>query len=424
MTRISRSFPSVLCLLALGLAVACGGEKKGEAGGGSKPPAADPSSGKRTDSVAFDDRQVHLDLVADAFLADVRDGAALTIPFGSPARYKYTTGDWRSGFVEDGVSGKDAFSLVGDTVRVAFHVDEAGPLSLRLRVRPVGGKNLTLYLNNKTLPTVKMGDGPAFQEHDVAVPAEMVERGENQLLLRFGGTQKVNGKDVAAALASIRVTEGAAPASPAAMPSSFMELAKVETHPEQGRVLRVPAGRTFSYYVDVPSGAELGLGLGAGKGAAGKLSVRVTPDGGAGSELMSLTGSADWQTESESLAKWAGQVVRVDVGAVGGEVLVGPLSVLVPKAEPKTIANPKNVVVLLIDTLRAERLKAYTPDTRVKTPIIDALAADGTVFVHAQSTGELDETLRRPPCSRSLYPVTHGAKTDAARGAREGRGNP
>src|SRR5690606_2683178 len=112
----------------------------------------------------------------------------LYIDFGTPSRMKYTSGQFRTGFAKDGVEGETTFTRVGETGRVYFHVDEPGALTLRFRVKPLGTQNMMLFMNNSALETVRFPEGAGFADYDVQVPAEHVKRGENYLLMRFGGT--------------------------------------------------------------------------------------------------------------------------------------------------------------------------------------------------------------------------------------------
>ena len=101
-----------------------------------------------------------------------------------------------------------------------------------------------------------------------------------------------------------------------------------------------------------------------------------------------------------------------DVGA--GRVAWSTPALLLPQkkleAPPK---QAKNVVVLLIDTMRARSLKPFNPSTRVKTPVLDKVAQEGVVFEACQAP----ENWTKPSTAlvlTSLFPATRGAKTDGA----------
>jgi len=89
-----------------------------------------------------------------------------------------------------------------------------------------------------------------------------------------------------------------------------------------------------------------------------------------------------------------------------------------PAATPRQVAvgaAPKgpNVILILVDTLRADHLSCYGATTN-HTPVIDGLAADGTRFAHAYTQA----SWTRPSVATifsSLYPSSHRTihKSDA-----------
>ncbi len=368
---------------------------------------------------AFLDHAKHFDLWEHAHLAEI-DQQGLYIEFGTPARQKFTYGDWRSGWGKEGATGADRFNYaVGDSSRVYFHLDKAQALTLRLRLKPVGTAVVTPYLNNTALGAVRLS-GNEFKDYDVNVPVERTVAGENRLLLRFGGTTMVDGEARAAAVASVRVIKG----SPA--PGSFAAPHYTELRTElavggvQRRALAVRSPTTLSFYVDVPKDAKLGFGVGvsgeAPKGA--KARVVVTPEGGAAKELLQADLASSWRDEVLDLKPFAGKVARIELrveGDVGtGRAAWSTPALLLPKKElEKPSKTAKNVVVVLIDTQRARSLKIYNPSTRVKTPVLDQLAKEGGVLEATQAP----ENWTKPSTASlltGLYPATHGAKTDGA----------
>jgi arylsulfatase A-like enzyme/Flp pilus assembly protein TadD len=72
--------------------------------------------------------------------------------------------------------------------------------------------------------------------------------------------------------------------------------------------------------------------------------------------------------------------------------------------------GPTNLVIITLDTTRADHIGAYG-STDVKTPVIDALARDGVLFEHAMTTAPL--TL---PAHASMFtgrfPPDHGARNN------------
>lgn len=371
----------------------------------------------------FKDYTTHLDLWEHAHLAEVHH-RGLYIEFGTPARQKFTYGDWRSGWGKDGSANVDRFTYASaEPSRVYFRAEKSEALTLRVRLKPVGTGVVTAYLNGEALPATRLS-GNEFKDYDIAVPAERVQVGENRLLFRFGGTSLLNGEQVAAAVASIRVIPGSEANPGTAADYSAPHYSELRTETAVGsvqrRALAVPSPTSLSFYLDVPAGGFLGFGVGVTgdtpKG--GKASVVVTPEGGAAQELFNAELSSSWKDKVVSLEPFAGKIVRIELRAEGdvgaGRVAWStPALLLRQKALAKAPKQAKNVVVLLIDTLAARSLKAFNPKSRVKTPVIDQVAQEGTLFEACQAP----ENWTKPSVASvltSLFPATHGAKTDGA----------
>lgn len=92
---------------------------------------------------------------------------------------------------------------------------------------------------------------------------------------------------------------------------------------------------------------------------------------------------------------------------LSASLLIGACSPDGSSVDPDTAAPPRNVVILVVDTLRADHVGAYGYE-RDTTPRIDALARAGTVFdfTLAQSNWTVPATAS---LLTSLYPTGHGA---------------
>ena len=113
-------------------------------------------------------------------------------------------------------------------------------------------------------------------------------------------------------------------------------------------------------------------------------------------EQVSIPPGQTWQRFRHPCPKESGELrLRVEVRAGGTAPMVEPL-LLLAFAEPRVVpaldlrsprstasgeANPPNVLVYLVDTLRADRLSCYGHE-RETSPHLDALAADGVLFEH------------------------------------------
>jgi arylsulfatase A-like enzyme len=286
-------------------------------------------------------------------------------------------------------------------------------------MKPVGTQNLQLFVNGKSLPILRMPQGNAFSVFEVPLPENVLEAGENQLLLRFGGTRPVAGEDVAVALDYLQLAPpspaaGAPTVAPAEQPSAlplFGQLVQevvVASTKRRAIVQRAPA--TLGIYVEVPDKASLSFRVGQVEGQGATARVEVQAEGEPGKPVFERKLSADWQEEVISLAGFANKIVRVELAAEGpGSVAWASPSILVPKAELSAAPPVKSVIVLLVDTLRADKLRAYDPKSPVQTPVLDRFAKEGTLFVNAQSP----ENWTKPSVASiftGLYPMTHRTK--------------
>ena len=371
--------------------------------GGSKP---DPFAGLET----------HSDLTALRHLAEVNDGGWY-VDFGTPAQSKYTVGDWRSGWVGKGVDGDTTYAHVGMRGRVYFEADRPAPLVARIRLRAHGTQALTPYLNNKQLKSIHLGKGDGFVDYDIDLPEENVQAGENYLLVTFGGTVPIDGQDVSVAVDSIWIRKQSESSKTARAPAYDSLLANVRLGDEERQAIALSRESTLRYHVLVPANGSLGFGVGVeGEGDA-PFSIAVTADGQPTTQVFTGMASGAWTDHKVDLSQFAGETVRVDLSAEGqgtGRLAWNSPRILVPAVPERKLEPAKNVVVVVIDTLRADKLRPFNPQTRVKTPAIDQFASDGAVFELAQAP----ENWTKPSVASiltGLHPQTHQQKTgDAA----------
>ena len=183
-----------------------------------------------------------------------------------------------------------------------------------------------------------------------------------------------------------------------------------------------PAVETVVDAVAVPDGArlELAFGLSPATGVPGaapvRLEVAVQPEGGAEQTLWSTTvqgESADgprWNEIAVPLTAIAGQRARFLFRArAGGDgrPLVLPLwadpTIVAPAVRP---AARRNVILISLDTLRADRLAADGAYRRT-TPQIDAFARDAVVFTDTWSVWP-ETSGSHMSLFSSLFPSQHG----------------
>ena len=358
---------------------------------------------------------VHLDLLELSHLADV-DHAGLFVDFGTQSRFKYTSGNWNSGWLGDGTRGGVSFSRMGNMGRIYFDVAEAGALHLHLKVRNVGGGPLLAFMNGETLRENQLERGE-FHDVVIEVPAEHVRAGENYLLLRGTETASVEGESVSFEIAELHVTRGSR-GSDWTAPRGLRS--RVSVGGSERDALDVPADTSLTWYVDVPENGVLVLGHGASAAGSGTLTVRGQIEGGEPVELASSSVAGSWREERISLERIAGDLARLEVEIEGGE---GRAQWAAHRVRARRDGGSGHR--LCAACRERPSCSASTPCGRASCdpttaarvcarPPLERFATEGVVFERAQTP----ENWTKPAVASiltSLFPATHGAKNDSSR---------
>ncbi len=107
-----------------------------------------------------------------------------------------------------------------------------------------------------------------------------------------------------------------------------------------------------------------------------------------------------------TIAKAVGILVLASVASIA----VRPKPVVpspAPQGVPAALADRPNVILIMVDTLRADRLPAYGYSA-IRTPAFDALASDGAVFENAFAQASWTKPSAATLLT-GLYPSTHQA---------------
>ena len=325
----------------------------------------------------------------------------------------------------------------------------AGPLS-RLSFDLVQARNLELRLRGWSFPF----DGGVPQRVEVRVngrpvgaqvvetaattlrfllPAATLRTGENLLELRYGRWNERPGeRPWAVAWDGLRLGPGGEREEP-------RSIAQVQIDPAGGSLF-LPAGAALETTLELPVGTRLAWeSVVADKGT--RLELTVEADGEAAIERR-VTSKAAGSFELTGNARTAG-LVRFALRAPGtsGGVRVGGLHLELPMAsgdasvdgKPITVLLPAapaaapsvtgaestlpelrpNLIIYLIDTLRADHLGCYGY-ARPTSPHIDRFAAESIRF----ENGRAQSSWTKPAVATvltGLYPVAHGAELRSQR---------
>jgi arylsulfatase A-like enzyme len=369
-----------------------------------------------------------VDLVESVHLADV-DHHGEFVDFGTAARFKSTLGGWMSGWDNDtSMNGMTFTWATKSPSRFYFSAQEKTAIDFVIRAKPGGTEYFSVYLNDNPLSRLRFS-GDDWQELRVTASPETVLVGENYLKFVYQTAEKKLGnKPASFQVDYVRVIPEGRDV-PTGMAFDPPHIANLQQHYKVGDaerkslVLSLPTA--FSYYVEVPKGGKLCFAAGAiARGGAEKepdtkLTVRATPvDESRPVELFSKDyRSATWREEMVDLSAFGGKFVKLDIvaeGRGGGRMALGEMAIRL--SPPKITAmgeKKKNVVVVLVDTLRADKLTAYAK-TRVKTPAFGKFVKESTLFERCQAPSNWT----KPSCATvltGLYPDTHKARGHASR---------
>ena len=341
-----------------------------------------------------DEHVARLDLLR--LFPSTEQGKFRTIELGGGAASAQGAG-WSTGRAPTGervalMTGAEA------SVRLGRGVREASRIVLRCGVLDVGTSApalLGVRLDGRQLRSLRLGAG--LTEHVVAVSGRFPPWGSGDLVLRASSA-----RHAAIGCSSIRVEPPHADGRP--RPT-------VAGHGQRER-LSLPGGTRVDFYLRVPEDAELRARLlPADDDRPRVLRVAVTGDGGG--ERVVLETASDGQLRADLVA-FAKAVVRVSVEAVGeGTVRLERPRLL--GAAPRTVQaraappRPLNLLLVVVDTLRADHLGCYGHE-RPTSPHIDALAAEGLLFTRAVA-----QSSWTTPATASIltgrYPHHHRAVT-------------
>ena len=345
------------------------------------------------------------------------DAGGLFVDLGTADQHKYTRGGWRSGWGplrESGSAGEQLtfVEMTGRRAWLDLPARAERPRMIRVRARSaVPGQILTLHAGKRVVGVVPLA--AAWLSVRVEVAPDRWPEGPVKLELRAG---RSSARGPQAEVDWLWL--GAAPAAEAPAPTPRVgPLAVGET---VRRSILSPSPRTWSFYLQPPPGAHLVADL----GAAGRATFRVsaTADGEQPVELLRETVAGAWREGSVSLDRFAGKAIRLDLatsdqeGEAGWgepEIAVAPASPAAARPPAPAIGPPpKNLVVILIDTARADAFGPFGSADRVaRTPRYDQLAAESTVFARAYN----NENWTKPSVATvlsGLYPSTHDTKKD------------
>ncbi|MEA2604658.1 MAG: hypothetical protein QOF89_5650 [Acidobacteriota bacterium] len=398
------AFRSLAFLSLLGILAGCG-------------PAKTPAASRE---------RVH-DLIADLDLAEMQREPGV-VDLGTPEARALL----RKGWSQDETDGDRTFVWSEgpeSELELFLAAPRDVPLTLRGSPYPAPGapaQEVTLVLNGETVGRVT--PTPSGEETRTVLPERHLWAGENHLVLRYAwtrspweesGGQNDDRRRLAVAWDLLRFETG------------VDEQSRVRAAGDQ---LSLPFGWRIDSYLRLPARAALAIdGLRSRGETEGELRVTLQPEGGEEREVARLPpeggpATVELGDAGTGLARLSLMAVPREPGGSAGSGLIlrrpalaAPrakagaagtpggsvaLASLPPSSQPAPGVRPRNVIVYLVDTLRADHLGCYGY-ARPVSPRIDAFSRQAIRFRHtvAQSSWTRPST-----CTilTGLLPRTHG----------------
>ncbi len=337
--------------------------------------------------------RVRFDLAEHLERAEVREGENLFVDLGTPAGDKYTLGGWSMSARAHELD--ETRAILGRGTKLKLQLPFTGTdATLTLRLKALHSSRLVLYVNGRDLATIE-APRDEFGIVRVNIAADRLRDGENELMIRSRGSRSVPGtaggrSGVAVDWMRIgpRGDEGIAPVGRLAMIDRGVS------------ALRVPDGWSLGFASVVPEGGRLRAVI-AGEG---ELTVKAVRDG---EETLTVATSRAGRLDVP-LDALAGDLTRLDLHANGSLVLLRPVIVTQDHREVPEFTRPRNVLLYLIDTLRADKLSPYNQQTRVETPGLARFLEAASTMASARS----QENWTKPSVATllsSLMPWQHTA---------------
>ncbi|HSN28212.1 MAG TPA: sulfatase-like hydrolase/transferase [Kofleriaceae bacterium] len=306
-------------------------------------------------------------LVDSRLSAHLTRGGGLVLDAGSAGFAKYT----RIGNVMKGA--KKAWDLrqtegeikvakidgKSGTVFVPLTAAQVAKGTVRIRAFSPGGDKQPVSLKVNDNKDINGSFDAGWSTLELKVPEGQLHEGENAISI----FAKKSGLEVA------WIQIGAQ--------TPLADDASVKFYDAGSRSLVIPKDGAMSWFVAVPEKAKLTADLSDG---ACTVHVTATADDGATADGKLVgTGSA------VDLASVAGKAARIDLATEGcPEAHLTNASLVLPGDAPQVKRGdpPKYVVFIVMDSLRADRIRAFNPKARPETPNWDKLAESSTLFMN------------------------------------------
>ena len=332
------------------------------------------------------------------------------IDLGTPDQHKYVS-PWAESILRIKQDGRNTFAEVGPKTELVVTNREERIDRVLVRARSkTARQKITLYVDGKKVSSKNVLG--AWSEVGLKLKSPLGP-GRHTIGLHLNAAEGQVAADIDWVWLGPKIGE-----------APVVEKVKTRTYDTPRQALVGDPPRTISYYLSVPKDGFLVFDY-ASKGPA-EFEVKAKADGKKEVTLFSertegqLAG-ARWRGARVDLSKLAGQMVRLDLTTRGEaiEASWGAPEIARQGQSPRVppiarASQPKNLVYILIDTVRADVYKPFNRRSKVDAPAFDKLAKSSAVFTNAYTPAPWTKPSVATLMS-SLYPTTHGAQHEESR---------
>lgn len=330
-------------------------------------------------------------LIDNRLSAHLSRGGGLVLPGGSAGFAKYVRfGDvyvkrvkraWELRATEGNVKAARITGKSG-TVFVPLTAAQAARPRLRMHVHAAEGGPLSLRVNDHKDVHGKVEAG--WSTVELEIPAGQLREGENALQLFM--------KAPGAAIAWMQLGGKTA-----------LEDGDVAFYDPARKAVLVPRDGQMSWFVMVPDQAKLTANV---ADASCQIGVVATAEDGA-----TVEGKLAGAGRDVDLAPLAGKAVRLDLEATGcAKAAITDAALVVPGEAPAVQRGepPKYVLFIIMDSLRADRVRAFNPKARPEAPTFERLAESSALFLQHYVQGN-ESQVSHAAMWTSMYLAKHRA---------------
>jgi choline-sulfatase len=335
----------------------------------------------------------------------------LFVDFGTGDQHKYVQGGWRNGWSRRDIGADGSTFAIASarsvSVRVYLEPLHLPVINVSLRLRGRGGtRTVTVLVDGVSVGSARLSD--KWRTVRLPLKARPLDAGWHSLTMLFESGRPPARADVD----WLWLSRG-----PNATPDRmFRRVAPLAIGERALRALLAPTSRTYAFHLQPPPEAQLVFDYGGVNDVL--FTVRAQLDGGRPQQLFQDRATpGKWREAAVDLSSFAGQALRLELQTRGeSDSGWGDPEIMVPRTRqadspPPPTSRPRGVIMLVMDTARADAFSPFNEHSRLRTPAFDRLATGSAVFLNAYA----NENWTKPSVATilsGLYPSTHGAKRE------------